>query len=54
MAYKGVDISSHQGNIDINALSSQVDFFIFRGTYGVKKDDKVDRNVQLAIHNNKP
>lgn len=54
MAYKGVDISSHQGNIDINALSSQVDFFIFRGTYGVKKDDKVDRNVQLAIQNNKP
>ena len=54
MAYKGADISSHQGDIDINALSSQVDFFIFRGSYGVKKDDKVDRNVQLAIQNNKP
>ena len=54
MAYKGVDISSHQGDIDITALSSQVDFFIFRGYYGLTKDSKVDRNVQLAIQNNKP
>ena len=30
MAYKGVDISAWQGNIDITKLSSQVDFFIFR------------------------
>lgn len=54
MAYKGPDLSSWQGNIDIGALSSQVDFFIFRGYAGMSKDIKVDRNVQLAIENNKP
>ena len=54
MAYKGVDISSWQGNIDIKALAPQVDFFIFRGYAGSSKDSKVDRNVNLAIENNKP
>lgn len=54
MAYKGVDISSWQGNIDITKLSSQVDFFIFRAYAGSSKDSKVDRNVKLAIQNNKP
>lgn len=54
MAYKGPDISSWQGDIDISALSSQVDFFIFRCYAGSSKDKKVDRNVNLAIQNNKP
>lgn len=54
MAYKGPDISAWQGNIDINALSSQVDFFIFRGYAGSSKDKKVDRNVNLAIECGKP
>ena len=54
MAYRGPDISSHQGDIDINALASQVDFFIFRGTYGIAEDPKARRNVELAIQNNKP
>ena len=54
MAYKGVDISSWQGNIDIKALAPQVDFFIFRGYAGSSKDSKVDRNVNLAIESNKP
>ncbi len=54
MAYKGPDISSHQGDINITALSSQVDFFIFRSHYGMSRDCKVDRNVQLAIQNGKP
>lgn len=54
MAYKGPDISSWQGNIDISALSSQVDFFIFRCYAGSSKDSKVDRNVNLAIQNKKP
>lgn len=54
MAYKGVDISSWQGNIDIKALAPQVDFFIFRGYAGSSKDSKVDRNVNLAIEDNKP
>ena len=30
MAYKGPDISSWQGDINITTLASQVDFFIFR------------------------
>ena len=54
MAYKGVDISAWQGNIDITKLSSQVDFFIFRCYAGSSKDSKVDRNVKLVIQNNKP
>lgn len=54
MAYKGPDISSWQGDIDIRALSSQIDFFIFRAYAGMGKDIKVDRNVNLAIENNKP
>ena len=54
MAYKGPDISEWQGNINIDRLSSQVDFFIFRAYAGSSKDDTVDRNVKLAIANNKP
>jgi LysM repeat protein len=54
MAYKGPDISAWQGDIDIKALSSQVDFFIFRAYAGKSKDSKVDRNVKLAIECGKP
>lgn len=54
MAYRGPDISSHQGDIDIIGLSGQVDFFIFRGSYGIKKDLKADRNIELAIQSGKP
>lgn len=54
MAYKGPDISSWQGDIDIKALATQVDFFIFRAYAGSSKDKKVDRNVNLAIECGKP
>lgn len=54
MAYKGVDISAWQGNIDIKSLASQVDFFIFRSHAGLSKDSKVDRNVKLCIEAGKP
>ena len=54
MAYKGPDISDWQGDIDIKALASQVDFFIFRAYAGRSKDSKVDRNVKLAIESGKP
>jgi len=54
MAYKGPDISAWQGDIDIKALASQVDFFIFRAYAGRSKDSKVDRNVKLAIESGKP
>lgn len=53
MAYKGPDISAWQGDIDIKALSQQVDFFIFRGYAGCSKDKKVDRNVKLSIDSGK-
>ena len=45
MAYKAPDISSYQDDIDIKALASQVDFFIFRAYAGISKDKKVERNV---------
>lgn len=54
MAYKGVDISKWQGNIDIKALANQLDFFIFRGYVGTSKDSKVERDVNLCIEANKP
>lgn len=54
MAYKGPDISSWQGDIDIKTLATQVDFFIFRAYAGSSKDKKVDRNVNLAIESGKP
>lgn len=54
MAYKGVDISSWQGNIDIKTLAKQLDFFIFRGYVGTSKDSKVERDVNLCIEANKP
>ena len=54
MAYKGVDISSWQGDIDIKALANQLDFFIFRGYVGTSKDSKVERDVNLCIEANKP
>ena len=54
MAYKGPDISSWQGDIDIRALANQVDLFIFRVFAGSSKDKKVDRNVNLSIECGKP
>lgn len=54
MAKKGPDISAWQGNIDIRALSSQVDFFIFRSHAGLSQDSKADRNIKLAIECGKP
>lgn len=54
MAYKGPDISAWQGNINIDALAPQVDFFIFRGYAGQTKDKCVDRNVGMSINNGKP
>jgi lysozyme len=34
----GIDISKHQGNININALKGQVDFIIIRACYGTNTD----------------
>lgn len=50
MAYRGIDISAHQGNIDLATLKSQIDFVIIRVGYGVSGtlDDKFKRNADLC------
>ena len=50
MAKRGIDISSHQGNIDLASLKSQIDFVIIRVGYGTKGtiDDKFKRNADLC------
>ena len=50
MAKRGIDISSHQGNIDLASLKSQIDFVIIRVGYGTKGtiDDKFNRNADLC------
>lgn len=51
MAKRGIDISSHQGDIDLNALKSQIDFVIIRVGYGVSGtiDTKFKRNADLCV-----
>ena len=50
MAKRGIDISAHQGNIDLSALKSQIDFVIIRVGYGVSGtlDEKFTRNADLC------
>ena len=50
MAKRGIDISAHQGNIDLLALKSQIDFVIIRVGYGVSGtiDQKFTRNADLC------
>ncbi len=50
MAKRGIDISAHQGNINLEALKSQIDFVIIRVGYGTKGtiDQKFKRNVDLC------
>lgn len=50
MAKRGIDISAHQGNIDLAALRSQIDFVIIRVGYGVSGtiDSKFKRNADLC------
>lgn len=50
MAKRGIDISAHQGNIDLAALKSQIDFVIIRVGYGVSGtiDTKFKRNADLC------
>ena len=51
MVKRGIDISAHQGNIDLNSLKSQIDFVIIRVGYGVSGtiDTKFKRNADLCI-----
>lgn len=50
MAQLGIDISAHQGDIDLEALKSQIDFVIIRVGYGTKGtiDKKFIRNADLC------
>ena len=50
MAKRGIDISAHQGNINLEALSNQIDFVIIRVGYGTKGtiDKKFIRNADLC------
>lgn len=50
MAKRGIDISEHQGNIDLKALKNQIDFVIIRVGYGVKGniDKRFKRNADLC------
>ena len=50
MVKRGIDISAHQGNIDLAALRNQIDFVIIRVGYGVSGtiDSKFKRNADLC------
>ena len=55
---KGIDVSSHQGNIDWGKVKSQIDFAIIRLGYGdniERQDDSYFvKNVNGCINNNIP
>ena len=50
MAKRGIDISAHQGNIDLAAMKNNIDFVIIRVGYGVNGtlDMKFKRNADLC------
>ena len=50
MAKRGIDISAHQGNIDLAAIKNNIDFVIIRVGYGVNGtlDTKFKRNADLC------
>ena len=50
MTKRGIDISAHNGNIDLAVLQTQIDFVIIRVGYGTKGtiDKKFTRNVDLC------
>ena len=51
MARRGIDISAHQGDINLSALKNQIDFVIIRVGYGVSGtiDTKFKRNTDLCV-----
>ena len=50
MAKRGIDISAHNGDINLSALKNQIDFVIIRVGYGVSGsiDKKFKRNADLC------
>ena len=55
---KGIDVSSHNGEINWNEVKSQIDFAIIRLGYGDNVESQDDRyfqkNVKGCIDNNIP
>ena len=51
MARRGIDISAHQGDINLSALKNQIDFVIIRVGYGTQGtlDTKFKRNADLCV-----
>lgn len=45
---RGIDISEHQGDINLSALKDQVDFIIIRAGYSTTVDKKFERNYALC------
>lgn len=50
----GIDISAHNGNIDFNALSKQVDFIILRATWGTNTDSRFEEYYRECKAHNIP
>lgn len=48
VAAKGIDVSTHQGNIDWSKASQEIDFAILRASYSVTTDDKFYRNADAC------
>ena len=50
MAKRGIDISAHQGNIDLAAMKNNIDFVIIRVGFGTNGtlDTKFKRNADLC------
>ena len=51
MAKRGIDISEHNGNIDLSTLKNQIDFVIIRVGYGTNGtiDKMFKRNADLCV-----
>lgn len=50
----GIDISRHQGDIDLNAIKDSIDFVIIRAGYATTVDEKFERNYNLCKSLNIP
>lgn len=54
MVKLGVDISNHNGNIDMSKAAHTIDFAIIRAGYGNTYDARVNRNIDECEKNNVP
>lgn len=54
MLYKGIDVSSWQGNIDWEKVKDNIDFAIIRGGYSTTFDSKAEYNLKMCNKLNIP